>query len=82
MLNIIQNKDDELIGFYDDIIKGYGELIDEALRLKDYAEVKNLAEQLQEINQYKDCDGLLVLSYNNGMGFSCRLKYINSENLK
>ena len=82
MLNIIQNKDDELIGFYDDIIKGYGELIDEALRLKDYAEVKNLAEQLQEINQYKDCDGLLVLIYNNGMGFSCRLKYINSENLK
>ena len=47
-------------------------LIKEAVERDDYEEAKDLMEQLEEINEWTDCDGLLVLSMNNGMGFTCR----------
>lgn len=72
MDNTIYNDMDETIGYYSDIARGYKKLIQEAVERDDYEEAKDLMEQLGEINEWTDCDGLLVLSMNNGMGFTCR----------
>lgn len=72
MDNTIFNDMDETIGYYSDLARGYKKLIKEAVERDDYEEAKDLMEQLEEINEWTDCDGLLVLSMNNGMGFTCR----------
>lgn len=72
MDNTIFNDMDETIGYYSDLVKGYKKLIKEAVERDDYEEAKDLMEQLEEINEWTDYDGLLVLSMNNGMGFTCR----------
>mgnify|MGYP006992122412 CR=1 FL=1 len=72
MDNTIFNDMDETIGYYSDLVRGYKKLIKEAVERDDYEEAKDLMEQLEEINQWTDNDGLLVLSMNNGMGFTCR----------
>lgn len=72
MDNTIFNDMDETIGYYSDLVRGYKKLIKEAVERDDYEEAKDLMEQLEEINEWTDCDGLLVLSMNNGMGFTCR----------
>lgn len=72
MENTIYNDMDETIGYYSDIARGYKKLIKEAVDRDEFEEAKDLMEQLDEINQWTDNDGLLVLSMNNGMGFTCR----------
>ena len=70
--NTIYNDMDETIGYYKDIVALYKDLINSATEDNNTEEVKDLAEQLEEINEFKECEGLLVLSENNGMGFTCR----------
>ena len=70
--NTIYNDMDETIGYYKDIVALYKDLIKSATEDNNTEEVKDLAEQLEEINEFKECEGLLVLSENNGMGFTCR----------
>lgn len=70
--NTIFNDMDETIGYYKDIVALYQSLIKDATDRNDPEEIKDLSEQLDEINEFKECDGLLVLSENNGMGFTCR----------
>lgn len=73
MDNTIYNDNtDETIGYYSDLARGYKKLIKEAVEGDDFDEAKDLMEQLEEINEWTDCDGLLVLSMNNGMGFTCK----------
>lgn len=72
MDNTILNDMDETIGYYSDIVSGYKKLIKEAVQDEDFEQAKDLMEQLEEINNWTDNDGLLVLSMNNGMGFTCR----------
>lgn len=70
--NIIFNDMDEGIGFYKDIVVLYKNLIKESVDRDDTEEANTLIEELEEINEYKDYTGLLVLSENNGMGFTCK----------
>ena len=72
MENTIFNNMDETIGYYSDLVRGYKKLIQEAVETDDFDNAKDLMEQLEEINNWTDDDGLLVLSMNNGMGFTCK----------
>ncbi len=69
---IYDSNKDETIGFYEDIFKGYKSLISEALGRNDIEEMESLTEELSEIMDWKDYEDLLVLSENNGMGFTCK----------
>ena len=70
--NIIYNDKDEAIGYYSDLVKLYKGMIKERVDANDYDEAQSLMEQLKEIDEWTDNDGLLILSENNGMGFTCR----------
>lgn len=70
--NTIFNDKDETLGYYKDIVALYQDLISGATERNDMEEVKDLAEQLDEINEFSEYEDLLVLSMNNGMGFTCK----------
>lgn len=70
--NIIFNDMDEGIGYYKDIVALYKDLIKDSVDNNDTEEASMLIEQLEEINEHKDYSGLLILSENNGMGFTCK----------
>ena len=76
--NVIYNDYDECIGYYDDIVAMYKEMLKNEIDLDNLEEVENLTKELQEINELKEYDGLIVLSENNGMGFTAR-KYKEME---
>ena len=69
--NIIFNDMDESIGYYKDFVKLYKDLIKGATDSRNWEEVESLLEQIKEIEDYREYNGLLVLSENNGMGFTC-----------
>lgn len=71
MENLIYNSDtDETYGLYSDLVKFYKGEIKSAVDKNEYDNAVDLIEQLQEIDNYTDYDGVLVLSMNNGMGFT------------
>lgn len=75
--NVISDSDnEELIGFYRDLVAYYKHYINEFIANNDTEQAKSYIEELEEINEYSEYDGLLVLSNNNGMGFTCN-KYID-----
>lgn len=69
--NIIFNDMDESIGYYKDFVKLYKDLIKGATDSRNWEEVESLLEQIKEIEDYREYNGLLILSENNGMGFTC-----------
>lgn len=69
--NLIYTPDDETIGLYSDIVRWYKNEIREAIERDDLEEARARLEELEEINEHKGFDGLLILSENNGMGFTC-----------
>ena len=71
MDNTIYTSLDSTIGYYKDIKDGYKDLIQDAIKQDDYETVEELTAQLKDIEDYKEYDGLLVLSMNNGFGFTC-----------
>ena len=71
MENLIYNSNtDETYGLYSDLVKFYKGEIKSAVDRNEYDNAVDLIEQLQEIDNYTDFDGILVLSMNNGMGFT------------
>lgn len=76
--NVIYNDKDECLGYFDDLIALYKGMVKTELEIENFEEVENLAKEMQEIEEYKDYEGLLVLSENNGMGFTCK-KYKEEE---
>ena len=71
--NIIYDSNtDTTIGFYNDLVKFYKGEIRNYVETGEYEEAKSLLGELEEIEEHADFDGLLVLSENNGMGFTCR----------
>lgn len=70
--NIIYNNDDETIGYYNDLYKTFQEIIINAIKTHDLEEAQAQLEYLQEMSEWANYDGLLVLSMNNGMGFTCK----------
>ena len=76
--NVIYNDRDECLGYFDDLVELYKGMVKTELDMENFEEVENLAKEMQEIKKYKDYTGLLVLSNNNGMGFTCK-KYKEGE---
>lgn len=62
---------DDVYGFYKDIKRFYIGIIKEYLDNGDLESAESYIEELKEVNKYSEYDGLLVLSNNNGMGFTC-----------
>lgn len=69
---IFDGNTSETIGFYSDLVKLYKAMIKDKIDLNEYEEAKGLIDELSEIDNWTDYDGLLVLSQNNGMGFTCK----------
>jgi hypothetical protein len=78
--NIIYNDMDESIGYYKDFVKLYKDLIKDATDKGDWEEVEYLTDQIKDIEDFREFDGLLVLSENNGMGFTCNPYKLNLPN--
>lgn len=68
---IFDSNNDNVYGLYNDLVKAYKKIIKEQLDDGDLESVESYTEDLKEIERFKDYDGLLVLSENNGMGFTC-----------
>lgn len=71
MNNTIFTDMDETIGYYKDINKEYKDLITSTAKDGDYDNTVDLIQQLEDIDYYREYSGLLKLSMNNGMGFTC-----------
>lgn len=68
--NVILNDMDESIGYYKDLYAMFESVIVDALKDHDTETAKEQMGYLMELDEWKDHDGLLVLSMNNGMGFT------------
>lgn len=72
MNNIITNDRDEVIGYYNDLYKMYVEEITNLLNSRSLEEAQSQLENLNEMAELCNYDGLIILSDNNGMGFTAR----------
>ena len=70
--NVIFNDMDESIGYYKDLYAVFESVIIDALKDHDTETAQEQVEYLMELDEWKDYDGLLVLSMNNGFGFTCK----------
>lgn len=70
--NVIFNDMDESIGYYKDLYKMFADLIVEAIGKQDLDTAEEQLSYLKDMEDYKDYEDLLVLSMNNGMGFTCK----------
>lgn len=70
--NVILNDMDESIGYYKDLYAMFVDVIEDALKKGDTDTAQEQIEYLVELDEWKDYDGLLVLSMNNGMGFTAK----------
>lgn len=70
--NIITNDKDEVIGYYNDLYNMYVEEITNLLKSHSLEEAQLQLENLNEMADLCNYDGLIVLSDNNGMGFTAR----------
>lgn len=71
MGNVIEN-DGELIGFADDLKRYLNGLIQQAVERGDYENADELLEILKDLREFETECGLLVISDNNGMGYTVR----------
>lgn len=72
MNNIIETDRDEVIGFYNDLYKMYVEQITDLLKSRNIEEAQTQLENLNEMADLCNYDGLIILSDNNGMGFTAK----------
>lgn len=70
--NVIFNDMDESIGYYKDLYASIASVAIDALNDGDAETAQEQCEYLVEMSEWKDYDDLLVLSMNNGMGFTCK----------
>lgn len=68
--NIILDRDDNAYGFYEDLYKFYTKQIETELKGRAIENAKTLIEELEELSDLCDYDGIIKISDNNGMGFS------------
>ena len=73
MENCIYNSNDNItIGYYKDLKAGLKKVIEEYIKDDNWEEAKDLADLLLDLNEWADNGNLLVLSNNNGMGYSIK----------
>lgn len=72
MNNIIfDDNTDNTIGFYKDLVKVMKEETKKSVESGDYEQAQYNCECLLELESMKDYEGLIEVSENNGMGFTC-----------
>lgn len=70
MANTITNNDGDMLGFYSDMLETLkSELID-SINNGHYEILGQYSEILEELGRYKESEELLILSDNNGMGYT------------
>ena len=70
--NVIYTPDDEAIGFYKDLYKLFVEQITDLLNDERIEEAQTEVDNLSELYDLRDYDGLIIVSDNNGMGFTAK----------
>ena len=70
--NVILTDMDESIGYYKDLYAMFVDVIKDALNDGEVTTAKEQIEYLEEMDEYREFPDLLVLSMNNGMGFTCK----------
>lgn len=70
--NVILNDMDESIGYYKDLYAMFESVIVDALKEHDTETAQEQVGYLADLDEWKEYDGLLVLSMNNGMGFTAK----------
>lgn len=72
MSNVIYNDNDELIGYHKDLVAELTDSLTDYVEDKNWEEVKDIADLLLDLNGWADNTNLLVISANNGMGWTIR----------
>ena len=67
---IYDSNNNNIIGFYKDIKAGLKKQIEEYIKDDNWEEAKDMADLLLDLNARTDNGRLLVLSNNNGMGYT------------
>lgn len=78
--NFIQRDNGDTIGYYSDLTRFNKEEIKKAVELNDWESVEMFIEIQRELDHWTDSDGLVVISENNGMGWTVK-QYKNYEEI-
>lgn len=70
--NIILNDRDEQIGYVNDLRAVLEWSVGDLMKSRDYEMAREMCDLLIELEVYSEYEGLLVLSENNGMGYTIR----------
>lgn len=70
--NTIFNDMDETIGYYEDLKRLLQKQAIDSVNKEDYEQASMICEDLLELYKLRDHEGLIVLSENNGMGFTAK----------
>lgn len=71
--NVIYNdNNNSAIGYYKDLKAELKKIIEDYIKEDNWEEAKDMADLLLDLNAWTDNGNLLVLSDNNGMGYTIR----------
>lgn len=69
---IFNDNDNSTIGYYKDLKAGLKKTIEDYIKDENWEEVKDMADLLLDLNAWAGNESLLVLSDNNGMGYTIK----------
>ena len=72
MDNIILKDNGDAIGYYSDLMRFNKKEMQKAVELNDWESVETFIEIQREMERWSEYDGLLVVSENNGMGWTAQ----------
>ena len=75
--NVILNSKGEQVGYYEDLRACLEWSVAEFVKQKDYEQARDMCDLLADLETYLDYEEMLVLSDNNGMGYTIR-KYVDT----
>ena len=67
---VIINNDDNVLGYYKDLKEFLKDGVKQFIKDDEFDAAAGMLEELIELEEYKEETKLLILSENNGMGFS------------
>ena len=72
MDNIILKDNGDAIGYYSDLTRFNKKEMQKAVEINDWESVETFIEVQREMERWSEYDGLLVVSENNGMGWTAQ----------
>lgn len=72
MSNVITRDNGDIIGFYPDLRVEVKNIVEAYSKSEQWEEVKDMADLLLDLNGWADNENLLVISDNNGMGYTIK----------